>query len=201
MSSRWRRVIADNRLGAVGGVLVVALVLAALLGPAVYPPDPTEQHLTERLQPPSAAHPLGTDELGRDVLARLLAGARISLGVAVLVTTVRVLLGTLVGLVAGYAGGWVDEALMRFVDVVLAFPGIVLALIVAGVLGPSLLNVTLALAVVGWSSYARLVRGTSSRSKSAGSSRPRGSPVCLRSGSPAGTSCRTSWGRSSCSRR
>ncbi|WP_074793998.1 nickel transporter permease [Haloferax larsenii] len=150
--------IRSNRLAQVGVVVVLSLVVTAVFGPLVSPYDPVEQNLTHQLEPPSPTHPLGTDQLGRDVLTRLLYGARLSLGIAVAVTGVRLVVGTAVGLVAGYAGGWVDEALMRLVDTLLAFPGIVLALVIAGVLGPSLVNVMLALAVVGWASYARLVR-------------------------------------------
>lgn len=148
-----------NLLGSVGFTLVVIIVLAAVIGPEVAPYSPVEQNLGERLQSPSVEHPFGTDQLGRDVLTRLLYGARISLGISLAVTAIRLVVGTAVGLIAGYAGGWTDELLMRLVDVQLAFPGIVLALVIAGALGPSLLNMMLALAVVGWAAYARVVRG------------------------------------------
>lgn len=157
---RWYAALATNRAARVGGLIVVALVVFTAFGPLLWPRDPVEQHLVHRLEPPSLAHPLGTDRLGRDVLARLLHGARLSLGVAVVVTGVRLALGTAVGLVAGYVGGWVDAALMRLLDTLLSFPGIVLAIVVAGIRGPSLLNAMVALAVVGWASYARLVRST-----------------------------------------
>lgn len=142
-----------------GAIIVAGLAFVAIVGPVIVPHDPLAQNLQHRLQPPSSTHPLGTDQLGRDVLARLVHGARYSLGIAVLITAVRVVIGTVIGLVAGYAGGVVDEALMRLVDIQLAFPGLVLALVVAGILGPSLRNVMLALAVVGWTTYARVVRG------------------------------------------
>jgi peptide/nickel transport system permease protein len=116
------------------------------------------QDLSNRLQPPSLAHPFGTDRLGRDVFARIVHGARVSLGIAVAVTAIRLVLGVAIGLLAGYGGGWVDELLMRVVDLLFAFPGIVLALVIAGIAGPSLTNVLLALAVVGWGTYARVVR-------------------------------------------
>lgn len=124
------------------------------------PYDPTEQALRNRLQPPSPAHPLGTDTLGRDLLSRLLVGARISMSIGVVVVSISLAIGTTVGVVSGFMGGWVDEALMRLVDVLLAFPGILLALVVAGILGPSLENVMIALAIVGWTNYARIVRGS-----------------------------------------
>ncbi|ELY95348.1 binding-protein-dependent transport systems inner membrane component [Natrialba chahannaoensis JCM 10990] len=140
--------------------MVGVLGLVVVFGPTIVPHDPMEHAHANRLQGPSLEHPLGTDELGRDVLARLVYGARVSLGIAILVTAIRVVLGTVVGLVAGYVGGIVDELLMRLVDIQLAFPGLILALVIAGILGPSLRNLMIALAVVGWSTYARVVRGS-----------------------------------------
>ncbi|WP_243645205.1 nickel transporter permease [Natrarchaeobius chitinivorans] len=150
----------SNRLTLVGALIVAVLGFVAIVGPLIVPYEPAAQDLSNRLQGPSLAHPLGTDQLGRDVATRLVYGARVSLGIAILVTALRVLIGTTVGMVAGYAGGWVDELFMRLVDVQLAFPGLVLALVVAGILGPSLRNVMIALAVVGWTTYARVVRGS-----------------------------------------
>lgn len=143
-----------------GGGLIVLLSVVAVVGPVLTPYDPTAQVLENRLQGPSLAHPLGTDALGRDVATRIVYGARVSLALAVVATAVRVLVGTTIGLVAGTVGGFVDAALMRLVDVQLAFPALVLALVIAGALGPSLRNVLIALSVVGWASYARVVRGT-----------------------------------------
>lgn len=142
----------------VGGTVVSVLALVAVIGPVLSPYDPTAQALDARLLGPSLAHPLGTDALGRDVATRLVYGARVSLFLAVVATAVRLGVGTVVGLVAGSVGGVVDSALMRLVDVQLAFPGLVLALVVAGVLGPSLTNVLIALSLVGWASYARVIR-------------------------------------------
>ncbi|SEO51034.1 peptide/nickel transport system permease protein [Halorientalis persicus] len=156
----WTEVIPADRLAQVGLGIILILLVLAVFGPIVSPYDPATQDLSSRLEAPSLTHPLGTDQLGRDVLTRLLHGARLSLGIALAVTSVRLVVGTAVGLVAGYAGGWIDEALMRLVDTLLAFPGIVLALVIAGILGPSLVNVMLALSVVGWASYARLVRSS-----------------------------------------
>ena len=124
------------------------------------PHDPIDQNLADRLHPPSREYPLGTDQLGRDILSRLMVGARISLSIGVVVVSISLMIGTAVGVVSGYLGGWVDEALMRIVDIVLAFPGLLLALVVAGILGPSLTNIMIALAVVGWTQYARIVRGS-----------------------------------------
>lgn len=154
------RALARNRAAVAGGIVVAVLGVLAIAGPVLSPYDPAVQDLANRLQAPSLAHPLGTDQLGRDVATRLAAGARISLGIALLVTGIRLAIGVCVGLVAGYVGGWVDEVLMRVVDVLLAFPGIVLALVVAGVAGPSLRNLVLALAAVGWTTYARVVRSS-----------------------------------------
>ena len=144
---------------AVGGAMVLLVVIAALLGPALAPYPPNEQLLELRLQPPSGDHMLGLDELGRDVLSRLLFGARVSLAVGIAVVVLAGALGTLIGALSGYAGGAVDATLMRLSDVVLAFPGILLAIALVAVLGPALSHVVLALAVIGWVGYARLVRG------------------------------------------
>ena len=144
---------------AVGGAMVLLVLIAALLGPALAPYPPNEQLLELRLQTPNGGHPLGLDELGRDVLSRLLFGARVSLAVGIAVVVLAGALGTLIGALSGYAGGAVDATLMRLSDVVLAFPGILLAIALVAVLGPALSHVVLALAVIGWVGYARLVRG------------------------------------------
>jgi peptide/nickel transport system permease protein len=143
----------------VGGFVVGVALLLALLGPLVAPYDPSDQTLARRLEPPSRAHVLGLDELGRDVGARILHGARISLAVGVSVVAVSSSLGLLLGLLAGYLGGRVDLAISRVIDILMAFPGILLAIALVAVRGPSLGNVVLALSVVGWVGYARLVRG------------------------------------------
>jgi len=142
-----------------GLVLVVATVAAAVLAPLLTMHDPSAQTLALRLAGPSAEHWLGLDELGRDVWARLLAGARISLMVGLIVVGVSATVGLLVGAVAGYVGGVADEVISRVIDVLLAFPGILLAIALVAVLGPSLTNVVLALTAIGWVGYARLVRG------------------------------------------
>ena len=143
----------------IGAVIVVATICAALAGPWLVPYDPSAQQLPLRLTGPSLTHPFGFDELGRDVLARILAGARISLLVGLVVVTVSSAVGLLLGSVAGYFGGVVDDVISRVTDVLLAFPGILLAIALVAVLGPSLVNVVIALSVIGWVSYARLVRG------------------------------------------
>jgi len=143
----------------VGAVIVVFGVVAALIGPLVTHVDPAAQDLALRLAGPTAAHPLGLDELGRDILARVLAGARISLLVGLTVVSVSALVGTLLGTIAGYFGGLADDVIGRVIDVLLAFPGLLLAIALVAVLGPSLGNVLFALTAIGWVGYARLVRG------------------------------------------
>jgi peptide/nickel transport system permease protein len=134
-------------------VLVVVAVLAPLL-----PVDPYRPDLADRLRPPGPGHLLGQDTLGRDVLARLLRGSRISLFVGLTTLAVTLTTGVLLGTLAGYRGGRADELLTRVIDVLLAFPGLLLAIALAAVLGPSLLNVVLALSLLGWTGYARLAR-------------------------------------------
>ena len=144
----------------VGAIAVIgAFAIAAILAPLIAPADPLAQELGARLEPPSAAHWLGTDQLGRDILSRLLYGSRISLVIGLVVVASAGVFGTLVGIVAGYASGLVDEALMRFTEVFLAFPPLILAMAIAGALGPSLTNAIIAIAAVTWAVYARLARG------------------------------------------
>jgi len=149
----------------VGLVIVVIAVAAALAGPLLTPYDPASQELARRLEGPSLAHPFGLDELGRDILARILSGARISLLVGLAVVSVSSVVGMLLGSIAGYFGGRVDDVISRVIDVLMAFPGILLAIALVAVLGPSLTNVVLALSIIGWVGYARLVRGQSLRAR------------------------------------
>jgi peptide/nickel transport system permease protein len=134
-------------------------VLAALAGPWLVPFDPAAQELALRLEGPTGAHWFGLDELGRDILARILSGARISLMVGVVVVGVSSTIGIILGSIAGYFGGRIDELISRVIDILLAFPGLLLAIALVAVLGPSLTNVVLALSLIGWVGYARLVRG------------------------------------------
>ena len=143
----------------IGLAIVLIVAVAAVVGPVLLPYDAAAQDLARRLGGPSWAHPFGLDELGRDVLVRLLIGARISLLVGLAVVTISASVGLTIGSIAGYAGGWVDGAIGRLMDVLLAFPGILLAIALVAVLGPSLVNVVLALTAIGWVGYARLVRG------------------------------------------
>jgi peptide/nickel transport system permease protein len=143
----------------VGLLVALALVFVALFASALAPYDPNALHLPEQFTPPSRAHWLGTANNGIDVLSQMLFGARVSLLVAISAVSISLCVGSTLGALAGYAGGWLDEGLMRFVDVLLAFPGILLAIFITSVLGPSLWNVIFALCFSGWTGYARLVRG------------------------------------------
>jgi peptide/nickel transport system permease protein len=143
----------------VGAAIVLVTVLAAIAGPWLVPFDPASQELALRLESPSSIHWFGLDELGRDIFARVLSGARISLLVGLVVVGVSATIGLAMGSVAGYFGGHVDEVISRLIDILLAFPGLLLAIAMVAVLGPSLTNVVLALSSIGWVGYARLVRG------------------------------------------
>jgi len=140
-------------------LVLILFVLVALSAPLVAPLDPNEQDLSARLEGPSAQNLLGRDEFGRDVLSRIIYGSRVSLAVGILVISISLAVGVSVGIVVGYLGGWVDELAMRVVDIVLAFPGILLAIALMAVLGQSLFNVVLALCITGWAPFARLARG------------------------------------------
>jgi len=153
-----RRLIA-NPLSAVGQALVLFAVAVAIAAPLIAPADPIAMMPDLRLQPPSLAHWMGTDDGGRDILSRIIFGTRSSLLTALGILAVASVTGTAIGLAAGYFGGWIDEILMRITDMFLAFPALVLAMGMAATLGPSLFNAMLATAVVWWPWYARLVRG------------------------------------------
>jgi peptide/nickel transport system permease protein len=154
-SRRWQ----GRALLVTGAVIVSFTAVAAIVGPWLTPFDPSVQELPLRLAGPTLRHPFGLDELGRDILARVLAGARISFAVGLAVVSVSASVGTVLGAVAGYFGGVIDDLISRIIDILLAFPGLLLAIALVAVLGPSLTNVLLALTVIGWVGYARLVRG------------------------------------------
>lgn len=154
-----------SRLPLFSLVVLLVLVICALFAPALTPHSPTEGDLVDRLLPPfwqegsAPAHPLGTDRQGRDILARIIYGTRISLSVSLLAIFVAGSIGVTVGLVAGYFGGWVDAVLMRLADVGLSLPAILIALVLAVVVGPSFVNVIVIIGLVLWPRYARQVRG------------------------------------------
>jgi peptide/nickel transport system permease protein len=141
------------------GVLIVGVVFViAFLAPAISPYDPYRIDMAASLRPPSSAHPFGTDVFGRDVMSRLMMGARISLEVSVLSRIISILLGTVLGLAAGYFGGRTDSLIMRFSDVTLAYPGLLLLIAVMAAVGPNLGSLIIALGIVGWAPVARIVR-------------------------------------------
>lgn len=153
------RAVMQDR-SAVTGLLILVLVTVVALGANIIAPySPTELDPTASLAPPSADHWLGTDNLGRDLFSRLVHGARWTLGAAALAATGIVVLGVTIGILAGYFGGIIDDLLMRLVDVLLAFPSMILALAIVGMLGPSLSNVLIGMVAVWWVDYARVVRG------------------------------------------
>jgi len=161
-SSRWLiflRRLKVNNLAMVGAIIVLSLVMVAIFASHIAPRHYTEQNWRERFQPPSWTHPLGTDNIGRCVLSRIIYGSRIALKIGFIVVGIQLVIGAALGLIAGYYGGSVDNAIMRLVDIMIAFPDIVLAIAITGILGPGLYSVMIALGVVGWSGYARVTRG------------------------------------------
>jgi peptide/nickel transport system permease protein len=142
-----------------GFALTLLLIIAALAAPLLATHDPFHQETARRLEAPSQDHPLGLDDLGRDVWSRIVYGARVSLRVGFSVVVLAALIGVTLGAMAGYFGGWIDLIVMRICDILLSFPGILLAIALVAVLGPSLNNVILALVITAWVGYARLVRG------------------------------------------
>ncbi|MFS8535358.1 MAG: ABC transporter permease [Limnochordales bacterium] len=159
---RWRvlRRLARNRLAMLGLAIIAIFVALAVLAPWIAPHDPLRSSFAKRLQPPSAEHWLGTDELGRDMFSRLLYGARISLRVGLISVAIGIVIGVPLGAISAYYGGWVDLIVQRVIDVMLAFPGILLAIVLVSTLGVGLENVMIAVGVVSIPVYTRLVRGS-----------------------------------------
>ena len=159
--SVWDRLKAmcrDNKLAAVSALVIVLIALAAIFAPVVAPYDPTKQDLLNRLQGMSAQHIFGTDQLGRDVLSRMIYGARTSLLIGLVPTLVSMLLGAVLGLISGYLGKAADYIIMRLADVTMAFPSLLLAMVVMYTLGRGIINIFLALTIVSWAGTARVVR-------------------------------------------
>lgn len=154
-AERWRR---RYGLAAVGAAIILLWVIVALFAPLIASHSPSDVDVTVRLRPPSSTHWLGTDALGRDVFSRLIWGARISLFAGITVVLIGALIGTLIGGIAAYAGGRIEEALMRFTDLVLCFPPIILAMAIAAAMGIGTLNTMIAMLVVWWPKFARLAR-------------------------------------------
>jgi peptide/nickel transport system permease protein len=162
ISTRRRnlRAFLRHRGGVIGAVLVLAFLVLALLADVLAPYDPLKQDLVQRLKPPSGEHWLGTDDFGRDVLSRVIHGSRVSLRLGLVAVAVALLVGGTIGLLAGYYGGLFDLLGMRVMDLMLAFPSILLSIVVVAILGPSLTNAMIAVGIMAVPQYARIVRGS-----------------------------------------
>lgn len=161
--SQWRRALgrfSRSRNVMAGSLALATMILLVVLAPVISPYQPTEQFRRNRLQPPDAEFLLGTDNLGRDILSRILYGGQVSLQVGIVSVAIGATLGTLLGLAAGYFGGWAEVLIMRFIDMMLAFPGILLALVIIAVLGRNLQNVMIAVGLSSIPVYTRVVRGS-----------------------------------------
>ena len=159
--TRWekiKRFMHTNKLATASLFFIVFTILVAVFAPLFAPYDPNAQNTDIRLMAPSAQHWLGTDELGRDVLSRIIYGARISLIIGLVPTSLSMIIGILLGLIAGYMGKWVDNIIMRFADIMLAFPSLLLAMVVTYTLGSGIVNIFIALSLVNWAGTARIVR-------------------------------------------
>jgi peptide/nickel transport system permease protein len=154
----FTKILRSNTLFGIGIVLFISWLLVALLAPYLTPYDPIVQDLSVRFQAPSHSHWFGTDKFGRDVLSRVLAGSRISLVAGLITVVVALSIGSIYGAVAGYIGGVVDDVLMRFSELIIAFPPIILAMVIAAALGPSLYNTLFAMVIIWWPNYARVMR-------------------------------------------
>jgi len=157
-SDVWQR-FTRNRIAVAGLIIVVLLVLMALFAPLLAPQDPAVQTLANKRMPPGATYWLGADEFGRDILSRVIYGARVALYVALVAVALALVMGVAIGLVAGFAGGWVDTVLMRLVDVMLSFPYLLLAIAIVATLGTGVQNTTLAVGIWATPSFARITRG------------------------------------------
>lgn len=160
--SRWKEIweiALRNKLTLTGFIIVGLVVLVGLLAPVLAPYDPNLMDIPARLQGPSSAHPFGTDEMGRDILSRVMYGARISIAVGVIIVAVSAAIGVVLGSLSGYFGGRIDQAVMAVTDMILAFPSMVLALALTAAMGPGLLNTMLAVIIVRIPMYTRLMRG------------------------------------------
>ena len=149
----------SNKVFVIFGILAILICLVAVFAPQICGDvDPTAGNLAEAIMAPSAEHRFGTDKMGRDIFARVIYGARSSLAGTLILVAVILVVGTLLGIISGYFGGWVDAVIMRIADMMIAFPGLVLAIAVAGILGPSMRNAVIAISLVSWPKYARLAR-------------------------------------------
>jgi peptide/nickel transport system permease protein len=157
MSLFWRR-FKKNKLAVAGGIIVLILFLIAILAPIISPFDPNEIDREHILEPPSIRHPMGTDDLGRDIFSRMIYGSRISLAVGFVAVGIATFIGMILGALAGYYGGWTDRIIMRFIDIMLSFPTFFLILAVIAFIGPSIWNIMVVIGFTSWMGVARLVR-------------------------------------------
>ena len=153
------RAFARHRLALIGAIVIALLGVIAILAPVIAPYDPNEIDLFATAQGPSRAHLLGTDDIGRDVLSRLIYGTRVSLSVGLVSVTIYVLIGTVLGSLSGYFGGWVDSTIQRFTDAVMCFPSLIIIVAAVAIVGPSIYNVMIVIGLLTWPGICRLVRG------------------------------------------
>jgi len=155
----WFKVFRKNRLAVFGAVIIFIFFLLVIFGNRIAPYDPIAQNYSNMLKPPSFEHPFGTDHVGRDILSRVIVGAKYSFLIGFGVVFIEGVIGTILGLIAGFYGGYIDTIIMRLVDTMLSIPAMVLALVIAGTLGGGLIPVILAMTVISWAHFTRLVRG------------------------------------------
>jgi len=155
----WRK-ISKRPLGLIGLIILFVIIFTAIFANYLLMHNPNKIDLRSRLQSPNLKHPFGTDRLGRDIFSRIIMGTRISLKIGLIVVAIAFPLGTIIGAIAGFAGGMIDEIIMRITDIFLSIPALILAMSIAAALGPSLNNVVIALGIVWWPWYARLIRGS-----------------------------------------
>jgi peptide/nickel transport system permease protein len=154
------RLFLRNRLASIGAAIILIMIVIALLGPKLTPHDPIAISMQNRLAPPSLEHPFGADDFGRDVLSRVLSGASVSLKVGLIAVSISTVVGTLLGAVSGYYGRWLDEVIMRLMDILFAFPAILLAIAIMAALGPGISNAMIAIGIVYTPIFARITRGS-----------------------------------------
>jgi peptide/nickel transport system permease protein len=149
-----------DKIAIIGVAIIFCIAFIAIFAPYLGMNNPTEVNMKNRLISPNEKHPMGTDQLGRDVLSRIVYGARVSIAATTIATIMIMILGLMIGAIAGYSGGIIDQIIMRIVDILLAFPNLILTIAIAGILGPSLLNLIIAMTATGWVGYSRIVRGS-----------------------------------------
>ncbi|MCP4752402.1 MAG: ABC transporter permease [Proteobacteria bacterium] len=153
------RAVFKHKLSRAGIIIIITFCLMAIFSPFLAPYDPSEQDLYNVLSGPTKAHLLGTDNVGRDLLSRIIYGSRITMGVALFASMGSTVIGVTLGLIAGFKGGWVDTVIMRIVDIVMVLPGLLIVLVLAAALGPGFTNIVIAITLIGWTGFARTIRG------------------------------------------